>query len=359
MERSHALSGNASSRVSTSNPAKRRYGSQAANTPTLGGSPAWPDFRSISTPPVQSASHSARGGNSHGSPLGTSQPRLATGTTMARPINAPSNDGNSGPRNPATSTYGTVSANEANNANGHTANPSQADLFLPKNRVMNTTSNSGISVPTMACSSATLNPTKARKPSHCPKPMSATAVFTDSSPAKPLLTPTRIGVPTAPNDTGVLWIIIPATTAAIAGKPSPTISGTVTAAGVPNPAAPSINAPNSQAMMMTCTRRSAEMLVKPLRMTASAPLCLSVFSSRIAPKMMNSSRSVSESPLIDAAATCTPGTCQTNRASPAATRYETGIARLAGKRKPTSRTPTARIGRNERSAVMDQSVAAL
>ena len=201
---SQAANGRALSRETTSNAATSRYGSQAAKAPTFADPPAWPDFRSISTPPIHPASHSARGGKSHGSPLGMSQPRLATVTTMAKPINAPSSDGNSGPRNLATSTYGTVSANEANNANGHTANPSRADLFLPKNRVMNTTSSSGISVPTMACSSATLNPTKARKPSHCAKPMSATAVCTDSSLAKPLLTPTRIGVPTAPNDTGVL-----------------------------------------------------------------------------------------------------------------------------------------------------------
>ena len=41
-----------------------------------------------------------------------------------------------------------------------------------------------------------------------------------------------MGVPTALKETGVLWMIIPDTTAAIAGKPKPTIKGTVTAAGV-------------------------------------------------------------------------------------------------------------------------------
>ena len=46
-------------------------------------------------------------------------------------------------------------------------------------------------------------------------------------------------------------MIIPAVTAAIPGKPSPTSSGTATAAGVPNPDAPSINEPNSQAIMIT------------------------------------------------------------------------------------------------------------
>ncbi len=95
-----------------------------------------------------------------------------------------------------------------------------------------------------------------------------------------------MGVPTAPNETGVLWMIIPDTTAAIAGKPKPTIKGTVTAAGVPKPAAPSMNAPNNQAIKMTCTRRSGEILVKPLRITASAPLYRRVFSNSMAPKMM-------------------------------------------------------------------------
>ncbi len=46
-------------------------------------------------------------------------------------------------------------------------------------------------------------------------------------------------------------MIIPATTAAIAGKPNPTINGTATAAGVPNPAEPSINEPNNQATIIT------------------------------------------------------------------------------------------------------------
>ena len=95
-------------------------------------------------------------------------------------------------------------------------------------------------------------------------------------------------MPTAPNDTGVLWMIIPATTAAIAGKPSPTMSGTVTAAGDPKPAAPSMNAPNSQAIRITCTRRSGEMFVNPFLITASAPLCLRVLSNRMAPKMIYS-----------------------------------------------------------------------
>ena len=103
---------------------------------------------------------------------------------------------------------------------------------------------------------------------------------------RPVLTPTRIGVPAAPKLTGVLWMIMPAMTAAMPGNPSPTSSGTATAAGVPNPAEPSMNEPNSQATMITCTRRSGVMFVKPCRIVLSAPLSCRVFSKRMAPKMM-------------------------------------------------------------------------
>ena len=54
----------------------------------------------------------------------------------------------------------------------------------------------------------------------------------------------------------MLWIIIPIITALAAGKPIATIRGAATAAGAPNPAAPSMNEPKSQAMITNCTRRS-------------------------------------------------------------------------------------------------------
>ena len=79
---------------------------------------------------------------------------------------------------------------------------------------------------------------------------------------------------------------MPDITAASAGKPNPTSSGTATAAGVPKPAAPSMKEPNSQAMTITCTRRSGEMPVKPARIAARPPLSRRVFSSRMAPKTM-------------------------------------------------------------------------
>ena len=126
-------------------------------------------------------------------------------------------------------------------------------------------------------------------------------------------------MPSAPKLTGVLWMIMPAVTAAMPGNPRPTSSGTATAAGVPNPAEPSMKAPNSQAMMITCTRRSGVMSVNPCRMVLMAPLSCRVFNSRIAPKMMYSSVNAITSPLTVAAATCRPGTCHTKRASTAAT----------------------------------------
>ena len=75
----------------------------------------------------------------------------------------------------------------------------------------------------------------------------------------------RIGVPTAPKDTGVDWIIIPIITAPRAGNPIATSSGAAMAAGVPKPEAPSIKQPNSQARMRAWTRRSGLILVKPAR----------------------------------------------------------------------------------------------
>ena len=109
-----------------------------------------------------------------------------------------------------------------------------------------------------------------------------------------------------------------------------------------------MNDPNSQAMMMTCTRRSGVMSVKPCRMVFRAPPSCSVFSSRMAPKMMYRTVSATTRPLIDAATTCTAGTCHTTSASTMATPYDSGIARLAGQRSPTRKTATVMIGNNDR-----------
>lgn len=94
---------------------------------------------------------------------------------------------------------------------------------------------------------------------------------TDGCPANPAFTPTRIGVPTAPKATGVDWTIRAESTAAMAGKPIATSRGAAIAAGVPNPAAPSSNPPNSQATMIAWTRRSGEIVVNPARIDSIAP----------------------------------------------------------------------------------------
>ena len=98
--------------------------------------------------------------------------------------------------------------------------------------------------------------------------------------------PMTTGVPTAPKVTGVLWIIMPIITAAMAGKPIATSNGATMAAGVPKPDAPSKKEPKSQATITTCTRRSVLMVVKVARITATAPDCSNTLSSKIAPKIM-------------------------------------------------------------------------
>ena len=56
---------------------------------------------------------------------------------------------------------------------------------------------------------------------HSPKPRCAAYAAMAGSADSPVLTPTRIGVPAAPKLTGVLWMIMPAMTAAMPGKPRP------------------------------------------------------------------------------------------------------------------------------------------
>ncbi len=75
-------------------------------------------------------------------------------------------------------------------------------------------------------------------------------------PESPPFTPMMMGVPSAPKVTGADWMINPHMTAAMAGKPSASSRGAATAAGVPKPEAPSMNDPNSHAMMIAWTRRS-------------------------------------------------------------------------------------------------------
>ena len=150
-----------------------------------------------------------------------------------------------------------MKATPPNSAKGSTENPSVHDFRAPKKRVIITTMNIGMMVPVIAWRPAARMAT-ARTYSGSVAPEAANAAV-NSGLTTPPWTPTKIGVPTAPNVTAVLWIIIPNITAPAAGKPMATMRGAATAAGVPNPAAPSMKDPNSQAMMTTCTRRSSLM----------------------------------------------------------------------------------------------------
>ena len=78
-----------------------------------------------------------------------------------------------------------------------------------------------------------------------------------------------------------------------------------------------MNAPNIQATMMSCTRRSRETSMKPRRIAAVAPLSVSVCNRTIAPKMIHSSVTAITAPLRDAAATCMAGTFQNIKANAA------------------------------------------
>ena len=200
-----------------------------------------------------------------------------------------------------------MNATPAKSAKGKIDSPSVHDRLAPKKRVVMTIMKVGISVPAMACRTTTRSVTSRRNSSMVMP--AARSWASKASPPRPPCTPTSTGVPTAPKVTAVLWIIMPIMTAPAAGKPIATMSGAATAAGVPNPAAPSMKDPNSHAMMMIWTRRSSLMLRKLRRIAETPPDCSRVLSSRIAPKMMTSRSKVRNSPCTEDAATRTGATC--------------------------------------------------
>jgi hypothetical protein len=75
-----------------------------------------------------------------------------------------------------------------------------------------------------------------------------------------------------------------------------------------------------------------------------------VFSSRMAPKMIHSTPTVITRPCRVEASTRLKLMSQTKRPMAAVSRYTIGIARLAGQRRPTSRTAASRIGEKARKA---------
>ena len=142
----------------------------------------------------------------------------------------------------------------------------------------------------------------------------------------------------------------PARTAAIAGKPRANKSGATTAAGVPKPAAPSMKEPKSHAMMMTCTRRSGEMAMKPERIVSIAPDRVIVARSRSAPKTIHSRPIATRMPWTTEAPIVTHSICQAKFATSAAAISPIGMAYFAGQRKPMRRIPAKRMGERAKRA---------
>lgn len=83
-------------------------------------------------------------------------------------------------------------------------------------------------------------------------------------------------------------------------------------------------------MMITCTRASALMLVKPARIVSIAPEYFRVFSRNTAPKMMVKGVMAESSPSRTDAASNVVSICQINTAASAVTSMEMGIAFDAG-----------------------------
>lgn len=106
-----------------------------------------------------------------------------------------------------------------------------------------------------------------------------------------------IGVPTAPNVTGVEFATRARITACSGLNPRATKSGATSAAGVPNPAAPSTIAPKNQATMITCTLASFDMPLRVDCIALMAPVIFIASSSHIAPRIMSAISNVTAAPL--------------------------------------------------------------
>src|SRR5699024_4200181 len=244
-----AFSPRGSMRVMTRRTATNTYGSHALNIDISFGARA-PAVISL----VHEGSQLERGSKSNVS-FGMRKPFLASGMTIASPVRPPMMDGNSGPRKFAVSEYGMTNKRPANSANGQTLSPSEKLRFLPKNFVSIADMNNGMNKPIIAWKMDTCPP-MLNTNSDMFNPSESRKVFTTGWFSRLVLTPTSIGVPTAPYDTGVDCSINAIMTAASAGKPRAMSSGPITVAGAPHPAAPSRNVPNSHATMIACTRLS-------------------------------------------------------------------------------------------------------
>src|SRR5512133_3615812 len=162
--------------------------------------------------------------------------------------------------------------------------------------------------------------------------------------------PITVGVPTVPNDTGVVFAMSATITAARAGNPSDNNKGATSAAGTPNPAAPSTNPPNNQAIIIVCTLLSGEIVEKPWLITSNAPLSFKVKSSVNAPNTISMIFNITTTPLSPDASTHVGGVFHINSANITVIANATGIAFTAGQRKPTISTKIATRGRAASSA---------
>ena len=153
-------------RDESSSRATTAYGSHALKMVI---EPLWWATSVTSTEPVHSPGQvSLRSKSQASCGFGTRKPARAANTTMIRPTMLPVSDGNSGPKKYPASRYGMVIARAENRANGHTCRPSAMVRLRPKNRVMNATRISGMSVPAIAWRIATFRPMAARNVVHSP-----------------------------------------------------------------------------------------------------------------------------------------------------------------------------------------------
>ena len=164
------------------------------------------------------------------------------------------------------------------------SSPSRKRREGPKKRLNRPHRNSGTVIPHRACRVATRKVTSCIN--HAKERPPADRYPSTTGASSPPATPTRIGVPTAPKETGVLWMMRPTITAAAAGKPRAINRGAVTAAGVPKPDAPSMKLPNSHPTTIAWMRRSRLRPVSESRIVRTAPLRVMVDRRRRAPKTM-------------------------------------------------------------------------
>src|SRR5207244_10096324 len=81
-----------------------------------------------------------------------------------------------------------------------------------------------------------------------------------------------MGMPIDPNATGAVFASRQMPAAKNGSKPSPASIAPDTATGAPNPAAPSMNAPNENAMNIACRRRSSVRLPTESLMISNLPV---------------------------------------------------------------------------------------